>query len=136
MFPDLLVAEAAGQTGSFLNMAPEVVLGRDYNEKADIFSLGVVMYEIFSKVITAAIVMTSSDPYECQDYAFKVGLCHVHSQSKQATDTVLSAQVSIILLAGPADSHGKNCQSALEAPRFSSIIPVLSGTRKAWSRLP
>ena len=53
-------------------MAPEVVLGRDYNEKADIFSLGVVMYEIFSKVITAAIVMTSSDPYECQDYAFKV----------------------------------------------------------------
>ncbi len=55
-------------------MAPEVVLGRDYNEKADIFSLGVVMYEIFSKVITAAIVMTSSDPYECQDYAFKVRL--------------------------------------------------------------
>ena len=53
-------------------MAPEVVLGRDYNEKADIFSLGVVMYEVFSKVITAAIVMTSSDPYECQDYAFKV----------------------------------------------------------------
>ena len=65
---------SAGQTGSFLNMAPEVVLGRDYNEKADIFSLGVVMYEIFSKVITAAIVMTSNDPYECQDYAFKVNL--------------------------------------------------------------
>ena len=36
----------AGQTGSFLNMAPEVVLKKPYNEKADIFSLGCCMFEV------------------------------------------------------------------------------------------
>ena len=35
-----------GQTGSFLNMAPEVVLKQPYNEKADIFSLGCCMFEV------------------------------------------------------------------------------------------
>ncbi len=37
---------AAGQTGSFLSMAPEVVLKQPYNEKADIFSLGCCMVEV------------------------------------------------------------------------------------------
>ncbi len=36
----------AGQTGSFLSMAPEVVLKQPYNEKADIFSLSCCMLEV------------------------------------------------------------------------------------------
>ena len=39
-------AVRAGQTGSFLSMAPEVVLKQPYNEKADIFSLGCCMIEV------------------------------------------------------------------------------------------
>ena len=37
---------AAGQTGSFLNMAPEVVLNEPYDEKADIFSMGCCYFEV------------------------------------------------------------------------------------------
>ena len=36
----------AGQTGSFLNMAPEVVLNEPYDEKADIFSMGCCFFEV------------------------------------------------------------------------------------------
>jgi serine/threonine protein kinase len=36
----------AGQTGSFLNMAPEVVLNEPYDEKADIFSMGCCLFEV------------------------------------------------------------------------------------------
>ncbi|KIZ01803.1 hypothetical protein MNEG_6160 [Monoraphidium neglectum] len=35
--------------GSWCYMAPEVLLGRAYNERADTFSFGVVMYEVFSR---------------------------------------------------------------------------------------
>ena len=35
-----------GQTGSFLNMAPEVVLSQPYDEKVDIFSLGCCLFEV------------------------------------------------------------------------------------------
>lgn len=34
-------------------MAPEVFLNEPYNEKADIFSLGIVMLEIFSGNISS-----------------------------------------------------------------------------------
>lgn len=37
-----------GTTGSLMYMAPEVLLGRKYNEKADIFALGMIMFELFS----------------------------------------------------------------------------------------
>lgn len=50
-------------------MAPEVVLCRPYNESADIFSLAVIIYEVFSKSVSCPAVMTSSEHY---DYAFKV----------------------------------------------------------------
>ena len=35
-----------GKTGSFLSMAPEVMLARPYNEKADIFSLACCITEV------------------------------------------------------------------------------------------
>lgn len=61
--------DLTGLTGSFLHMAPEVVLCRPYNEFADIFSLTVIIYEIFSKCVATPADMVSSEHY---DYAFKV----------------------------------------------------------------
>ncbi|GLC39889.1 hypothetical protein PLESTB_000671600 [Pleodorina starrii] len=38
-----------GQTGSCMYMAPEVYRNMPYNEKVDVFSFGVLMYEVFSR---------------------------------------------------------------------------------------
>ena len=44
-------------TGSFLYMAPEVLKGEKYGCAADVFSLGVLMSELFSGVITSTVVV-------------------------------------------------------------------------------
>ena len=68
----ICVCPCAGQTGSYFSMAPEVLLSEPYNEKADIFSLGVMMYEVFGKCITAVVVLHTGRPDEAINYAYKV----------------------------------------------------------------
>ena len=46
----------------------------------DLFSLAVVLYEIFTKTITAATVIVMGTPHECSDYAYKVWLDMSSSQ--------------------------------------------------------
>lgn len=41
-----------GQTGSCMYMAPEVFRNLPYNEKVDVFSFGVLLYEVFSRTLT------------------------------------------------------------------------------------
>lgn len=41
----------AGHTGSPLYMAPEVYCGELYNGAADVFGMGVVMYELFGRTM-------------------------------------------------------------------------------------
>jgi serine/threonine protein kinase len=41
----------AGKTGTYLYMAPEVFLGQPYNEKADVFSFGVALYELMARCL-------------------------------------------------------------------------------------
>lgn len=64
--------DLTGQTGSYLNMAPEVVMGQPYYEKADIFSLGCIIFEVFSKAVTAAAVATTGAEDEFEQIASKV----------------------------------------------------------------
>ncbi len=40
-----------GDTGSPIYMAPEVFKKQMYNEKADVFSFGVMMYETFGRTL-------------------------------------------------------------------------------------
>ena len=35
--------------GSWAYMAPEVVLGQPYNEKVDVFSFGVILFEVLNR---------------------------------------------------------------------------------------
>lgn len=67
-----LVFNLTGTTGSYLYMAPEVFLDQPYNEKADVFSFGVVMYEL----LTRSLLLFTHTPAKCledaQEYARKV----------------------------------------------------------------
>eukprot|EP00002_Diphylleia_rotans_P000457 TRINITY_DN1023_c0_g1_i11.p1 TRINITY_DN1023_c0_g1~~TRINITY_DN1023_c0_g1_i11.p1 ORF type:complete len:2307 (+),score=387.96 TRINITY_DN1023_c0_g1_i11:43-6963(+) len=50
--------------GTLLWMAPEVILGLDYTDKSDIYSFGIIMWE----------VLTRMDPYEGEEIAESVAL--------------------------------------------------------------
>eukprot|EP00798_Chlamydomonas_sp_ICE-L_P001273 gene1273-32623_t len=58
-----LAFNLTGMTGSIFYMAPEVYLRQPYNEKADVFSFGVVLYELFSSSLLALECMTQADPF-------------------------------------------------------------------------
>ena len=55
-------------------MAPEVTRSKPYNEKADIFSFGVVVYQLFARQTFSAVLLLLSrgDPVDCEIYAEKV----------------------------------------------------------------
>ena len=55
-----------GKTGSYLYMAPCVTLSLPYNEQADLFSLGCVLWELFSGRTIASVVLAGGggDPGE------------------------------------------------------------------------
>jgi serine/threonine protein kinase len=67
--------ELTGRTGSYGFMAPEVLQCRPYNASADIFSLGMCMFNIFARRISGFDVLLScpgaADPLEV--FAAKVG---------------------------------------------------------------
>lgn len=62
-----------GGAGSFLYMAPEVVMCQPYNEKVDIFSLGVIMFELFMRKPLSAVLMEfdAYDPNLVEMFAYK-----------------------------------------------------------------
>ncbi|GMH38598.1 hypothetical protein BSKO_06482 [Bryopsis sp. KO-2023] len=61
-----------GQTGSYMYMAPEVYSCSPYNESADVFSFGVIMYEIFSRNLLVVSETDMESPIESKLYADKV----------------------------------------------------------------
>jgi serine/threonine protein kinase len=67
-------ADLTGRTGSFMYMAPEVTRSKPYSEKADVFSFGVVLYQLFARQTFAAVLLLLSrgDPVDCEIYAEKV----------------------------------------------------------------
>lgn len=54
--------ELTAETGSALNMAPEMKKGEFYNEKVDIFSLGCCIFEVFSKSLASSEIGAGNTP--------------------------------------------------------------------------
>lgn len=61
-----------GKTGSYVYMAPEILHGKPYNERVDVFAFGVILYEIFSRRLLGADYMNNVDWDESEGHAEKV----------------------------------------------------------------
>jgi serine/threonine protein kinase len=79
------VFDMTGQTGSSLYIAPEVFHGQPYNEKADVFSFGVVLYELMARclIMFTELPACSSDPQLADHYAAKVAKGYRPKQPKK-----------------------------------------------------
>lgn len=65
-------AEMTGRTGSFTYMAPEVIRNEQYNEKADVFSFAMVMYNLFHRTLPSACLMANGTPDDIEEYAKEI----------------------------------------------------------------
>lgn len=53
-------------------MAPEIVQSKPYNEKVDVFSMGIVIFEVFSKRLLCADYMNTTEWDETEIHAQRV----------------------------------------------------------------
>lgn len=61
-----------GSTGSLVYMAPETIRSGIFDEKSDIFSLGVVIYELIQKTLLLVHVSASGSPRDVEKYAASI----------------------------------------------------------------
>eukprot|EP00210_Caulerpa_lentillifera_P003495 g3335.t1 len=66
--------DLSGRTGSMMYMAPEVLHFMPYNEKADVFSFGIIMYEVLCKMLLLTFVCCRGVPEEVENYAQGIAL--------------------------------------------------------------
>lgn len=64
--------QLTGRTGAFIYMAPEVYLGKPYNEKVDVFGLGIILFELLHRKMILADIMYVGTPDDVEQYAFQV----------------------------------------------------------------
>uniref|UniRef100_A0A383VJ07 Protein kinase domain-containing protein n=1 Tax=Tetradesmus obliquus TaxID=3088 RepID=A0A383VJ07_TETOB len=68
----LLAYDLTQHTGSYMYMAPEIYRGEPYNESVDVFSLGVILYELFSRSLLLYTQTPASKPSDTEAYAARV----------------------------------------------------------------
>lgn len=73
---DSMKYDLTGRTGSLMYMAPEVINCEKYNEKADVFSFGIIMYELLRKSSLLVFVSTTGSPADVEAYADDIAQGH------------------------------------------------------------
>jgi serine/threonine protein kinase len=61
-----------GTTGTYIYMAPEMLIGQYYNQKVDVFSYGVIIFELFSRHLLGSTYLNSIVWDESLKHAQKV----------------------------------------------------------------
>ncbi|KAI8476817.1 MAG: kinase-like domain-containing protein [Monoraphidium minutum] len=64
--------ELTGRTGSLMYMSPEVFKEQPYNEKADVFSFAMLMYEVMQRYVMFSAVSIRGDYEELVEYCGRV----------------------------------------------------------------
>ncbi|GFR44342.1 hypothetical protein Agub_g5559, partial [Astrephomene gubernaculifera] len=64
--------QLSGRTGSYMYMAPEVYRQEQYNEKVDVFSFGVILFELLSRYQTVCAISLAGTQEEIESYAARV----------------------------------------------------------------
>lgn len=92
-------------------MAPEMVKGNIYNEKVDVFSLGVMLYEALKGRLTVMRIAMGGDPDDVARYAQQVAAGHREPLHKKWPPELCSLiesawhQVGLMLLLWVADEY-------------------------------
>lgn len=64
------------KVGSMVYMAPEVTMGAKYNEKVDVFSFGVIMYEVLMQSVILVKHAMLRDGEDMSNYSERVASGH------------------------------------------------------------
>jgi serine/threonine protein kinase len=142
---DATVGSKSSQVGTFLYMAPEVEVGRPCNEKCDVYSLGILLVEIFSNFSTAmerAHVLSSNlrnlpqewidqHPVQAQLAQIMVG---TSPKNRPSCDEVLGELVQRGILAESVLRNDESTQSALAA-QVVQLQAALACSQKEVDRL-
>lgn len=54
--------DLSGRTGSLMYMAPEVLANKRYNEKVDVYSFGIILYEVMARCKLINLFVTPGTP--------------------------------------------------------------------------
>lgn len=131
-----------GRTGSFGYMAPEVSRSQSYNSQADIFSLGMCMYNLFCRTIPTIQILLNGTEEHLELYAAKVAngyrpplMPHLPDSVKQAiegcwrdspelrpTAAQLVDTLTAIQEAGEVDTSGPQPRGAASGANCCSLM--------------
>eukprot|EP00955_Chlamydomonas_euryale_P036182 350371-Chlamydomonas_euryale.AAC.6 len=62
----------SGRTGTYMYMAPEMFQSKSYDERVDVFSFGVMVYEMVHKYMMVFAITLKGTEEEIEAYARKV----------------------------------------------------------------
>lgn len=130
---ELITYALTGKTGAYIYMAPEVLTSKPYNEKVDVFSFGVIMFELFSKSLLSARYQNTNDYDESENHAAKVAAGYRPPFPAFIPETV-QALITRCWATEPS-LRPKMCEVVEELKRIeaSGVIETMSTTKKKSS---
>jgi serine/threonine protein kinase len=120
----LRLTKTGSTVGTARYMSPEQILGREIDHRSDIFSLGVVLYELFA----------GRSPFQGEhEAAVLYEIANVEPVPPSAVKPEIRPELDALILDCLAKDPNERCQSAAELRR--KLISLNSGARPAVSSM-